>query len=163
MKMRSPQASRSLGRLDMITNGGFLAPNAIDSSMISPTTDAEGAANTVTPAVPDHDVDDENRVELGRARQRQSLGVPHDHPGLAGATCEAVRSRRGRACVAPCPRCLPGGAGLARSGHSVSVYGWYYARDGSHPSLLITCGIVHVRMAPCGRHNLPQGRVPGPY
>ena len=129
--------------------------------MISPTTDAEGAANTVTPAVPDHDVDDENRIELGRARQRQSLGVPHDYPGLAGATCEAVRSRRGRACVAPCPRCLPGGAGLARSGHSVSVYGWYYARDRYNPSLLITCGIVHVRMAPCGRHNLPQGWVPG--
>ena len=90
MKVRSPQASRSLGRLDMITNDDFMAPNAIDSSMISPTTDAEGAANTVTPVVPDHDVDDENRVELGRARQRQSLVVPHDHFGQAGATCEAV-------------------------------------------------------------------------
>ena len=64
MKMRSSQASRSLGRLDMITNDGFLAPNAIDSSMISPTTDAEGAADTVTPAVPDHDVDDENASNL---------------------------------------------------------------------------------------------------
>ena len=102
MKLRSPQASRSLGRLDMITmitKDDLLAQNAIDSSMISPTTDAEGAANTVTPAVPDHDVDDENRVELGRARQRQSLVVPHDHPGLAGPSCEAVRRRRGRACV----------------------------------------------------------------
>ena len=76
----------------MITNDDFMGPNAIDSSMISPTTDAEGAANTVTPVVPDHDVDDENRVELGRARQRQSLVVPHDHPGLAGPSCEAVRA-----------------------------------------------------------------------
>ena len=37
MKMRSPQASRSLDRLDVITNDDFMAPNAIDSSMISPT------------------------------------------------------------------------------------------------------------------------------
>ena len=78
MKMRSPQAFRSLGRLDMITKDDILAPNAIDSSMVSPTTDTEVPPSTVTTAVPDHEVDDENRVELGRTRRRQSLVVPHE-------------------------------------------------------------------------------------
>ena len=35
MKMRSPQESRSLGRLDMNKNDDFLAPDAIDSSMVT--------------------------------------------------------------------------------------------------------------------------------
>ena len=103
MKMRSPQASQSLGRLDMITNDDFLAPDAIDSSMISPTTDAEGAANTVTTTVPDHDVDDETGDELARTRRRHSQDTSHDHPRLAGPTCEVVHRCRGRACVAPRP------------------------------------------------------------
>ena len=86
MKMRSPQASRSLGRLDMITKDDVSAPNAIDSSMVSPTTDVEGAADTVTTAVPDHDVDDENGDELARTRRRHSQGTSYDHAGLAGPT-----------------------------------------------------------------------------
>ena len=163
MKMRSPQASRSLGRLDMITIDDLLAPNAIDSSMVSPTTDVEGAADTVTTAVPDHDVDDENGDELARTRRRHSQDTSYDHPGLAGPTCEVVHRCRGRACVAPRPWSLSCRTCLTRSGHSVSVCDRYYARDGFHPSLRTTCAIVHVRMAPCGYHNLLQGRVPGPY
>ena len=163
MKMRSPQASRSLVRTKAITNDRFLAPNAIVSSMVSPLTHMEGAADTVTTAVPDHDVDDDNGDELARTRRRHSQDTSYDHPGLAGPTCEVVHRCCGRACVAPRPWSPPCRAGLTRSGHSVSVYGWYYARDGSHPSLRTTCAIVHVRMAPCGRHNLLQGRVPGPY
>ena len=121
MKMCSPQVSRSLGRTKTITKVDFLARKAIDSSMVSPLTHTEGLPSSVSAAVPDHDIDDENRVELGRARQQQSLVVPHDHPGRAGVTCEAVRRRRGRACVAPRLRLVSGGAGLTLSGHSVSV------------------------------------------
>ena len=163
MRMRSPQASRSLGRFNTITKVDFLAPDAIDSSMVSPTTDTEVPPSTVTTAVPDHDVDEENGDELARTRRRHSQGTSYGHPGLAGPTCEVVHRCCGRACVAPRPWSPPCRAGLTRSGHSVSVYGWYYARDGSHPSLRTTCAIVHVRMAPCGRHNLLHGRVPGPY
>ena len=160
--MRSPQVSRSLGRSDTIINVCFLGRDAIDSSMISPLTHTEGAAEHRSASVRDQDVHDENGNELARTRRRHSPGTSYDHPGLAGRTCEAVRRRRGRACVAPRPRRLSGRADLTRSGHSVSVCGWYYARDGFHPSLWTTCGIVHVRMAPCGRHSLPQGWVPGP-
>ena len=160
--MRSPQSSRSLVRTKAITNDRFLAPNAIVSSMVSPLTHMEGAAEHRSASVSDHDVDDDNGDELARTRRRHSQGTSYDHPGLAGPTCEAVHRCRGRACVAPRPWSLSCRAGLTRSGHSVSVCARYYARDGFHPSLRTTCAIVHVRMAPRGRRNLPQGWVPGP-
>ena len=160
--MRSPHASRSLVRTKAIINDRFLAPNAIVSSMVSPLTHTEGADEHRSTSVGDQDVQGENGNEPARTRRRHSLGTSYDHPGLAGRTCEAVRRRRGRACVAPRPRRLSGRADLTRSGHSVSVCGWYYARDGFYPSLRTTCGIVHVRMAPCGRRSLPKGWVPGP-
>ena len=160
--MRSPQVSRSLSRSETIINVCFLGRDAIDSSMISPLTHTEGAAEHLSASVRDHDVHDENGNELARTRRLHSPGTSYDHPGLAGRTCEAVRRRRGRACVAPRPQRLSGRADLTRSGHSVSVCGWYYARDGFYPSLRTTCGIVHARMAPCGRRSLPKGWVPGP-
>ena len=89
--------------------------------MVSPLTHTEGLPSSVTSVVQESDVDDDNGNELARTRQRHSPGVWHDHPGLAGATCEAVRRRRGCTCVAPRPRWVSGGAGLTRSEHSVSV------------------------------------------
>ena len=118
------------------------------------------ATEHVAAPVSNHDVDDENRIELGRTRRLQSLVVPGDHPGLAGTKCEAVRRCRGRACVAPRPRSLSGGAALTRSGHSVSVNGLYYVLNGSHPSLPTTSDIVHARMASWDHPTLLQGWVP---
>ena len=163
MRMRSPQVSRSLGRTKAVIHVCFIGRNAIDSSMVSPITDTEGAAEHRSASVCRHGVDDENVDEPARTRRRHSPGTSHDHPGLARPTCEAVRRRRGRACVAPRLRCLSGGAGLTRSGRSVSVCARYYARDGFHPSLRTTSAIIHARMAPRARPTLPQGRVPGPY
>ena len=133
----------------------------MESSMFSQTTDTDGVANTVSAHVSNHDDHHENGVELARTRRRHSQDTCHDHPGLARPTCEAVRRRRGCACVAPRLRCPLGGAGFDTSGRSVSVCGLCYARDGFHPSLLTTGGIVHARVASCGRPILLQGWVPG--
>ena len=102
----SPQVSRSLGRSETIINVCFLGRDAIDSSMISPLTHTEGAAEHLSASVRDQDVHDENGNELARTRRRHSLGTSYDHPGLAGRICEAVRRCRGRAYVAPRPWCL---------------------------------------------------------
>ena len=121
MKMRSPQSSRSLVRTKAIKNDRFLAPNAIVSSMVSPLTHTEGAAERLSASVGDQGVDNENGDELARTRLQHSVHTWHGHPGPAGATCEAVRRRRGRAWVAARPQWVSGGAGLTRSEHSVSV------------------------------------------
>ena len=89
--------------------------------MVSPLTHTEGLRHSVTSVVQEKDVDDDNGDEPLRTRRRHSLGTWHDHSGLPGVTCEAVRRRRGRACVAPRLRWASGGADLTLSGHSVSV------------------------------------------
>ena len=89
--------------------------------MVSPLTHTEGLRHCVTSAVREEDVQDENGNELARTRQRHSPDTWHDHSGLPGVTCEAVRRRRGRACVALRLRWASGGADLTLSGHSVSV------------------------------------------
>ena len=158
--MRNAQVSLSLVRTNTITNDDFPSSDATVSSVCSPTTDTDGATEHVAAPVSNHDVDDENRIELGRTRRLQSLVVPGGHPRLAGTTCEAVRCCRGRACVAPRPRSLSGGAALTRSGHSVSVNGLRYVLNGSHPSLPTTSDIVHARMASWDHPTLLQGWVP---
>ena len=95
--MRSPQSSRSLVRTKAITNDRFLAPNAIVSSMVSPLTHMEGAAEHRSASVSEHDVDDDNGDELARTRRRHSQGISYDHPGLARSGTN-MRSR------APLPR-----------------------------------------------------------
>ena len=104
--MRNAQVSLLLVRTNTITNDDFPSSDATVSSVCSPTTDTDGATEHVAAPVSNHDVDDENRIELGRTRRLQSLVVPGGHPRLAGTTCEAVRRCRGRACVAPRPRSL---------------------------------------------------------
>ena len=89
--------------------------------MVSPLTHTEGLRHSVTSVGREKDVDDDNGNELARTRRRHSLDTWHDHSGLPGVTCEAVRRRRGRACVAPRPRWASGGAGLALTGHSERV------------------------------------------
>ena len=89
--------------------------------MVSPLTHTEGAAEHRSASVGDQDVLFENGDELARTRWRHSLLTWHDHSGPPGVTCEAVRRRRGRAWVAARPRWASGEAGLALSGHSVSV------------------------------------------
>ena len=133
----------------------------MDSSIVSQTTDTVVPPSTVIAHVSNHDADDENGNELARTRRRHSQGTCHDHPGLARPTCEAVRRRRGCACVAPRQRCPSGGAGFDTSGRSVRVCGLCNARDGFHRQLLTTGDIVHARVASCGRPILLQGWVPG--
>ena len=161
MEMHSPQVSRSLDRTEAVINVCFIGRNAIDSSMVSPITDTEGAAEHRSASVGRHGVDDDNGDEPARTRRRHSPGTSHDHPGLARPTCEAVRRRRGRACVAPRLRCLSGGAGLTRSGRSVSVCGRYHACYGFRRGLRVTYAIVHALVSSCGRPILLQGWVPG--
>lgn len=133
----------------------------MDSSIVSQTTDSVVPPSTVMAHVSNHDAHHENGDESSRTRRRHSLGTSHDHPGLAQPTCEAVRRRRGCACVTPCLRCPLGGAGFDTIGRSVSVCGLCYARDGFYPSLRTTGDIVHERVASCGRPIFPQGWVPG--
>ena len=138
MRMRSPQVSRSLGRTKTVMNVCCLGRNAIDSSMVSPITDTEGAAEHRSASVCRHGVDDENGDEPARTRRRHSPGTSHDHPGLARPTCEAVRRRRGRACVAPRLRCLSGGGWLdtirpqCERLRSVSCVLWLSPRSTGH-------------------------------
>ena len=79
--MRSPQVSRSLDRSEGIINVCFLGRDAIDSSMISPLTHTEGAAEHRSTSVGDQDVLFENGDELARTRWRHSLLIWHDHSG----------------------------------------------------------------------------------
>merc|ERR1712185_677573 len=130
MRMCSPQVSRSLVRTKTIINVYFLGRDAMDSSIVSQTTDTVVPPSTVMAHVSNHDAHHENGDESSRTRRRHSLGTSHDHPGLAQPTCEAVRRRRGCACVTPCLRCPSGGAGFDTIGCSVSVCGLCYARDG---------------------------------
>ena len=102
----------------------------MDSSIVSQTIDTAVPPSTVIAHVSNHDAHHENGNEPSRTRRRHSLGTSHDHPGLAQPTCEAVRRRRGCACVAPRLRWPLGGAGFDTSGRSVSVCGLCYARDG---------------------------------
>ena len=120
--MRSPQASRSIVCTKYIINVYFLDRKAIDSSMVSPLTHTEGLPSSVPRVVLERDVDDDNGDEPLRTRRQHSPDTWHDHSGLPGVTCEAVRRRRGRACVAPRLRWASGGADLTLSGHSVSVF-----------------------------------------
>ena len=161
MRMCSPQVSRSLVRIKTIINGYFLGRDTMDSSMVQQTIDTAVPPSTVAAHVSNHDAHHENGNEPSRTRRRHSLGTSHDHPGLAQPTCEAVRRRRGCACVAPRLRWPLGGAGFDTSGRSVSVCGLCYARDGFHGALRTTGDIVHARVASCGRPILLQGWVPG--
>ena len=119
--MRSPQASRSIVRVEWLIKVYFLYRKAIDSSMVSPLTHTEGLPSCGTRVEEERDVHDDNGNEPLRTRRRHSPDTWHDHFGLPGVTCKAVRRRRGRACVAPRLRWASGGADLTLSGHSVSV------------------------------------------
>jgi hypothetical protein len=57
--------------------------------------------SAVTASVSEHEDDDENELDLGRTRRRQSTVVPHDYTEPSGAICAAVRRRGGHAAVAP--------------------------------------------------------------
>ena len=70
MRMCSPQVSRSLVRTKTIINVYFLGRDAMDSSIVSQTTDTVVPPSTVIAHVSNHDADDENGNELARTRRR---------------------------------------------------------------------------------------------
>ena len=117
--------------------------------MVSPLTHTEGLPSSVTSVVQEKDVDDDNGDEPLRTRRRHSPDTWHYHSGLPGVTCEAVRRRRGRACVAPRPRWVSDGAGLTRSGHSVSVCLSFSKKERRVSSQLV-----------CVRFNVETGSTP---
>lgn len=87
MRMRSLQASRSV-RPYQDYRVYFLGRKAIDS--FSQVTHMEGHAEHRSVFVEGEEVDDENRVELGCTRRRQSRVVLFDLPTTCTCTCSGT-------------------------------------------------------------------------
>ena len=73
MKKCSPQVSRSLVRTKTIINVYFLGRDAMDSSIVSQTTDIVVPPSTVMAHVSNHDAHHENGDDSSHTRRRHSL------------------------------------------------------------------------------------------
>ena len=123
-RLSSVQASLLIVHTTVIVNVHFTVLDIAVSTVSAPVTSPDNLSSVVdTAPVSNHDVDDQNRDEVARTRRRQSLVVPHEHPGPPELSCEGANRHHGLAWDGSQLRRRPGAADLARPGCIMSVRG----------------------------------------